>query len=185
MSSSLAVIPYRGQCIQTTDDALRCQCVWYTQPTSPLLSQFICAACGHGIHSHVDYVSTTVCHNVATHCAAYVQKTPLTQRCTCLVHLADHRPILNLHRLQDPFHFLDSIGALIDGSHSGANNAPYIPSTSGSGALGRAEDATNITPSQTVMSTPSTSQSTSATQPETTENSDHHEFFFRHYVPRR
>ncbi|KAK0197576.1 hypothetical protein F5146DRAFT_1015940 [Armillaria mellea] len=183
MSSSLTVIPYRGQCIQTTDYVLRCRCVWYIEPTSPLLNQFICAACGHGIHSHVDYVSTTVCHNVATQCAAYVQKTPLTQRCTCSVHLADHRPILNLHRLEDPFEVLDSIGALTDGSHSDANNAPYIPSSSGSGALGRPEDATSITPSQTGMSSPSTSQSTNTTQ--ATENPDHHEFFFRHYVPRR
>ncbi|KAK0483171.1 hypothetical protein IW261DRAFT_1560958 [Armillaria novae-zelandiae] len=158
-------------------------CVWYAEPTPPLLNQFICAACGHSIHSHVDYVSTTVCHNVATQCAAYVQKTPLTQRCTCSVHLADHRPILNLHRLQDPFSILDDIGALLtDGSLSGANNAPYIPSSSGSGALGHPEDAANITYSQTDMSTPSTSQSTNTTQ--TTENLDHREFFFRHYVPR-
>ncbi|KAK0228107.1 hypothetical protein IW262DRAFT_1348928 [Armillaria fumosa] len=184
MSSSLKAIPYRGQCIQTTDYVLRCQCVWYTEPTSPLLNQFICAVCGHGIHSHVDYVSTTVCHNVATQCAAYVQKTPLTQRCTCSVHLADHRPILNLHRLQNPFYVLDSIGVLTDVSHSGANSVPYTPSSSGSGALSHAEDATNMIDSQTDMSTPSTSgQSTDTIQ--TTENLDHHEFFFRHYVPRR
>ncbi|KAK0240606.1 hypothetical protein EDD85DRAFT_495524 [Armillaria nabsnona] len=180
MSLSLTSIPSRGQCIRATDDALQCLCVWYTEPTSPLVNQYICAACGHGIHSHVDYVSTTVCHNVATHCAAFVQKTPLTQRCTCSVHLADHRPILNLHRLQDPFHVLDSIGVRSDGSDFGPNNAPYIPSTSGNGTLGLPDDATNITLSQTDLSSPSTSQLT-----QTTQSSDHHEFLFRYYVPRR
>ncbi|PBK96361.1 hypothetical protein ARMGADRAFT_1061062 [Armillaria gallica] len=154
MSSSLTSIPSRGQCIRATDYAPECQCVWYTEPTSPLLNQFICAACGHGIHSHVDYVSTTVCHNVATHCAAFVQK--------------------------DPFHFLDSIGVRSDGSDFGANNAPYIPSTSGYGTLGLLDDATEITLSQTDLSSPSTSQLT-----QTTQSSDHHEFLFRYYVPRR
>ncbi|SJL04546.1 uncharacterized protein ARMOST_07913 [Armillaria ostoyae] len=186
MSSSLTSIPSRGQCIHATDCAPECQCVWFIEPTPPLLNQFSCAACGHGIHSHVDYVSTTVCHNVATHCAAYVQKTPLTQRCTCSVHLADHIPILNLHRLQDPFYVLGLLATSIkiqsDGPHLGVDNAPYIPSTSASGTLAPPDDATNITSSQTHMPSPSTSQSMSATQ--TTQSSDHHEFIFRHYIPR-
>ncbi|KAK0197578.1 hypothetical protein F5146DRAFT_1015957 [Armillaria mellea] len=176
MSSSLLSIPSRGRCIHATDYAPECQCVWFTEPTSPLLDQFSCAACGHSIHSHVDYVSTTVCHIVATQCAAYVQKTPLTQRCTCSVHLADHTPVLNSHRLQDPFHFLDSIGV----RSSGSDETPYIPSTSGYGTVGLPDDATNITFSQTDTSSPSTSQST-----QTTRSSDHHEFLFRYYVPRR
>ncbi|PBK77648.1 hypothetical protein ARMSODRAFT_997990 [Armillaria solidipes] len=177
MSSSLSDIPSRGRCIQATDYTPQCQCEWFAEPTSPLLNQFSCAACGHGTHSHVDYVSTTVCHNVATNCAAYVQKTPLTQRCTCSVHLADHRPILNLHRLQDPFYVLDLLATSIkmqsDGPHLGV---PYIPSILASGTLAPLDDATNITSSQTRMPSPSTSQSMSVTQ--TTQSSDHHEFIF-------
>ncbi|KAK0240604.1 hypothetical protein EDD85DRAFT_495433 [Armillaria nabsnona] len=182
MSSSLSGIPSRGRCIQATDYTPQCRCEWFTEPTSPLLNQFSCASCGHGIHCHVDYVSTTVCHNVATQCAAYVQKTPLTQRCTCSVHLADHRPILNLHRLQDPFYVLDllttSIGVQSDSPHLGADNAPYIPSISASGTLAPPGDATNTTFSQTHIPSPSTSQSMS------TISSDHREFIFRHYIPR-
>ncbi|KAK0228105.1 hypothetical protein IW262DRAFT_1348913 [Armillaria fumosa] len=186
MPSSLTAIPSRGQCIHATDYAPECQCVWFTEPTSPLLNQFICAACGHGIHSHVDYVSTTVCHNIATQCAAYVQKTPLTQRCTCSAHIADHRPILNLHRLQDPFYVLDlltTVGVQSDGPHLGADNASYIPSTSASGTLASPGDATGITFSQTHTPSPSTSRSMNATQ--TTQSPDHNELIFRHYIPRR
>ncbi len=38
------------------------------------LSQNICGLCGHGIHTHVDYVSTVVNNYPANQCAAYVQR---------------------------------------------------------------------------------------------------------------
>ncbi|KAK0197577.1 hypothetical protein F5146DRAFT_52539 [Armillaria mellea] len=146
----------------------------------------VCASCGHGIHSHVDYVSTMVCHIVATQCAAYIQETPLTQRCTCSVHVADHQPILNLHRLQDTYYVLDllttSIVVQSNGPHLGPDNAPCIPSTSASGTLAPPGDATNITLLQTHMPSSSINQSTQSAQ--TTQSSDHHEFIFRHYIPR-
>ncbi|PBK96363.1 hypothetical protein ARMGADRAFT_1010033 [Armillaria gallica] len=132
-----------------------------------------------------DYTPQCQCEWFTEPTSPLLNQTPLTQRCTCSVHLADHRPILNLHRFQDPFYVLDllttSIGVQSDGPHLGVDNAPYIPSTSASGTLVPPDDATNITFSQTHMPSPSTSQS-SATH--TTQSSDHHEFIFRHYIPR-
>ncbi|KAK0448266.1 uncharacterized protein EV420DRAFT_849723 [Desarmillaria tabescens] len=182
MSSGLTTIPSRGRCIQTTDDSLQCQCVWFTEPTPPLLNQFICAACGHGIHSHVDYISTTVCHNSATNCAACVQNMPLAQRCTCSTHLADHMPILNPHRFQDPFYVLDllapSPGVRRDGPHFGAAHDPSALATDVP-CLPTKTDTTNITHLQAYASSPSPDEPMTTTQ-----SSDQHEFLFRYYVPR-
>ncbi len=52
------------------------------------LSQYICGACGHGIHSHVDYVSMIVNHYPATQCAAYVQKVSCSPLLVARAHAA-------------------------------------------------------------------------------------------------
>ncbi|KAK0448267.1 uncharacterized protein EV420DRAFT_849693 [Desarmillaria tabescens] len=186
MQTAVMAIPSRGRCIQPIDHTSQCRCEWFTEQTSPLLNQFSCAVCGHGIHSHVDYVSTTVCHNVTTNCAAHAQKTPLTQRCTCSIHLADHIPILNPYRLSDPSSILDlfkiSVQAQTDGPRSSFcadPNAVYIPSApltsrtpfppTSTNASSLPDDAENITHSRTN---------------ETTQNVEQHEFPFRYYVPR-
>ncbi|PBK80413.1 hypothetical protein ARMGADRAFT_1068992 [Armillaria gallica] len=92
------VSPSRGQCIQITDNVQHCQCLFFFSPASPLLDQNICGLCGHSIHTHVDYVSVVVHHCFATNCAAYVQKTPRTQGCTCSASLIDHEPVVNMYR---------------------------------------------------------------------------------------
>ncbi|KAK0445556.1 hypothetical protein EV421DRAFT_1734747 [Armillaria borealis] len=72
---SSIVLPSRGKCIQVINSVQRCRCLWFFPPESPLLDQNICGLCGHGIHAHIDYVSTVVHHYPANQCAAYVQKT--------------------------------------------------------------------------------------------------------------
>ncbi|PBK96331.1 hypothetical protein ARMGADRAFT_1076510 [Armillaria gallica] len=99
---SSVALPSRGQRIQVTDSIQRCQCLWFFPPASPLLDQYICDGCGHGIHTHVDYVSMDVNHHPPTQCAAYVQKTPLAQRCTCEAQLCDHIAIDNPYRYPEP-----------------------------------------------------------------------------------
>ncbi|KAK0474901.1 hypothetical protein IW261DRAFT_532605 [Armillaria novae-zelandiae] len=103
---SSATIPSRGQCIHPINNIQQgCRCSWFA-PT--LLDQYICGACGHGIHAHVDYVSMMVHHHPATQCAAYVQRSPLTQRCTCGTWLSDHdEAIDNLYLSTDPGDVLD------------------------------------------------------------------------------
>ncbi|KAK0228067.1 hypothetical protein IW262DRAFT_576417 [Armillaria fumosa] len=102
------------------------------------LSQYICINCGHGIHTHADYVSMVVHHYPPTQCVAYVQKTPLTQCCTCEIWLCDHLPTNNLYRSAEPWtvldqYFPDNSGAsysiaAIEFSN-GATNDPYTPSS--------------------------------------------------------
>ncbi|PBK64427.1 hypothetical protein ARMSODRAFT_961938 [Armillaria solidipes] len=99
---STAALPSRGQCIQVTDN--HCQCPWFA---STLLDQHVCGQCGHGIHAHVDYVSTIVNYYPANQCAAYVQRTPLTQRCTCEAWLCDHVATNNPYRIAEPWKVLD------------------------------------------------------------------------------
>ncbi|KAK0225239.1 hypothetical protein EDD85DRAFT_857032 [Armillaria nabsnona] len=130
-----AVFPSRGQCTQVIDNIQRCQCPSFT---SPLLDPYICINCGHGIHAHADYVSMVVHHYPPTQCAAYVQKTPLTQCCTCEIWLCDHLPINNSYRSAEPWSVLDQYFPESNGpSYSLAaislfNNAindPYAPSS--------------------------------------------------------
>ncbi|KAK0225246.1 hypothetical protein EDD85DRAFT_225950 [Armillaria nabsnona] len=70
-------------------------------PPSSEANKFACSKCGHGIHSHVDYVSKIVHHCSASHCAAYVQESPRTQACTCAAMLISHRPMQNPYRLPE------------------------------------------------------------------------------------
>ncbi|PBK80419.1 hypothetical protein ARMGADRAFT_1092212 [Armillaria gallica] len=105
------------------------------QFVSTLLDQSICGLCGHGIHAHLDYVSMVVNYYPANQCAAYVQKTPLAQRCTCEAQLCDHVPTNNPYRSEEPWtvldYFTDSNGynaAAISYSNDAVND-PYTPSS--------------------------------------------------------
>ncbi|KAK0435431.1 uncharacterized protein EV420DRAFT_320575 [Desarmillaria tabescens] len=108
-------LPSRERCIHITDNTQQCQCPWFV---SILLDPYICGQCGHGIHAHVDYVSMVVNHYPPTQCAAYVQKTPLAQRCTCEAQLCDHVAINNLFRHADPSSVLDNFAGNNDTSYS-------------------------------------------------------------------
>ncbi|KAK0228066.1 hypothetical protein IW262DRAFT_576444 [Armillaria fumosa] len=128
-------LPSRGRCIQVTDNVHQCQCPSFA---SPLLDPYICINCGHGIHSHADYVSMVVHHYPPTQCVAYVQKTPLTQHCTCEIWLCDHFPTDNLHRSAEPWTVLDqylpdnsgaSYSPAVISFSNGAINDPYAPSS--------------------------------------------------------
>ncbi|SJL04592.1 uncharacterized protein ARMOST_07960 [Armillaria ostoyae] len=131
---SSAVFPSRGQCTQVTNHTQRCQCPSFA---SPLLDPYICVNCGHGIHAHADYVSMVVNHYPPTQCAAYVQKTPLAQRCTCEAQLCDHISIDNLYRSAEPWTVLDYFPDKTGPSYSPAAisfsndaiNDPYTPSS--------------------------------------------------------
>ncbi|KAK0458412.1 uncharacterized protein EV420DRAFT_1542116 [Desarmillaria tabescens] len=57
-------------------------------------------------------------HYPPTQCAAYVQKTPLTQCCTCEVWLSDHVAINNLFRYTEPSSVFDNFAGNNDASHS-------------------------------------------------------------------
>ncbi|KAK0227983.1 hypothetical protein IW262DRAFT_1455185 [Armillaria fumosa] len=132
---SLAGIPSRGQCVhwQPIDNIQQgCRCSWFA---STLLNQYVCGACGHGIHTHVDYVSEIVNHHPATQCAAFVQRTPLTQRCTCGTWLSDHVVIDNLYRSAEPGDVLDDapdnddLSSNASGFSNDAINRAYTPSS--------------------------------------------------------
>ncbi|KAK0458406.1 uncharacterized protein EV420DRAFT_1642758 [Desarmillaria tabescens] len=132
---SSAALPSRRQCTQVIDNIQRCQCPCFIPPASILLDQNICGLCGHGIHTHVDYVSMVVNHHPPTQCAAYVQKTPLTQCCTCEAWLCDHVAINNPYRPAEPWDvlnfFMDNIG-LSSGVnatsfYNNAVNGPFTP----------------------------------------------------------
>ncbi|KAK0227987.1 hypothetical protein IW262DRAFT_569332 [Armillaria fumosa] len=113
-------IPSRGQCVQHIDNIQQgCQCSWFA---STLLDQYVCGACRHDIHVHVDYVSMIVNHYPATQCAAFVQKTPLTQRCTCGAWLSDHVAIDNLYCSELPWNALDHS---LDNSDHPSNTADF------------------------------------------------------------
>ncbi|KAK0502767.1 hypothetical protein EDD18DRAFT_1099800 [Armillaria luteobubalina] len=100
------------------------------------LSQNICVHCGHGIHAHADYISMVVHHYLPTQCVTYVQKAPLTQRCTCEIWLCDHIPITNLYHSVEPSTVLDqyppddSSASYSPAAISISNNTingPYMP----------------------------------------------------------
>ncbi|KAK0458423.1 uncharacterized protein EV420DRAFT_355136 [Desarmillaria tabescens] len=112
---SSALLPSRAQCIHITDNVQRCQCSCFV-PT--LLEPNICGRCGHGIHTHVDYVSMVVNHYPPTQCVAYVQKTALVQRCTCEAQLCDHVVIDNPYRIAEPWNVLDNFLGNNDASQS-------------------------------------------------------------------
>ncbi|KAK0502690.1 hypothetical protein EDD18DRAFT_1134556 [Armillaria luteobubalina] len=146
---SLATMPSRGQCVQPIDNIHEgCQCSWFA-PT--LLDQNICGACGHGIHAHVDYVSMHVNHHPATQCAAFVQKTPLTQRCTCETWLSDHVTIDNLYRSADV--------AWNISDHAGDNDNPS------SNVIGFSNDTINRAYTPSSISTSSTTFNTADVDP--------------------
>ncbi|KAK0183938.1 hypothetical protein F5146DRAFT_1077130 [Armillaria mellea] len=136
---STAPFPSRSQCIHDTGTNNHCHCPQFA-PT--LLDPYTCANCVHGIHTHVDYVSMVVSHYPPTQCAAYVQKTPLTQRCTCETQLCDHIAIDNLYRSAEPWNVLDyfpdsSVPSFNVGSHfndtmnnsSMPNSVPFSSNT--------------------------------------------------------
>ncbi|KAK0183923.1 hypothetical protein F5146DRAFT_1077070 [Armillaria mellea] len=92
-------MPYRARCLEA--DSEPCQCRWFVSPPSSAENKFACSKCGHGIHSHVDYVSKIVHHCSTSHCAAYCQESPRTQVCTCAALLINHRPMQNIYRLPE------------------------------------------------------------------------------------
>ncbi|PBK80408.1 hypothetical protein ARMGADRAFT_1171896 [Armillaria gallica] len=109
MSLTNSAPSLRGQCVEHTDYAF-CLCSRffpardvsrYLDHAIPVLtaSHAHYCTCGHGIHAHVDYISTVVHRCPATHCAAYVQDTPQTQECTCAAPLNDHVAIVNPYRV--------------------------------------------------------------------------------------
>ncbi|KAK0435437.1 uncharacterized protein EV420DRAFT_320855 [Desarmillaria tabescens] len=76
-------------------------------------------------------------HHPATQCAAYVQKTPLTQRCTCEAQLCDHIAIDNPYRSAEPWAILDyftdnngpSSGVNATSFYNNAINVPFTPNS--------------------------------------------------------
>ncbi|KAK0225251.1 hypothetical protein EDD85DRAFT_857106, partial [Armillaria nabsnona] len=56
---------------------------------------------------HIDYISMVVHNFPATQCAAYVQKTPLSQCCTCEVQLCDHIATTNSYKSVEPWNTLE------------------------------------------------------------------------------
>ncbi|PBK87491.1 hypothetical protein ARMGADRAFT_1065995 [Armillaria gallica] len=194
---SLPIIPSRRQCVQPLDNIIQgCQCSWFA-PT--LLDQYICGACGHGIHAHVDYVSMVVNHYPATQCAAYVQKC-----CTCGTWLSDHVAIDNLYCSAEPWDVLDhfpdnsdlssyAIGFsndVIDGTYTpssmsssstdsdtadaGLTPAPISSPFVSPHAFGRSGGATeNISLPLTPLSSSSAHSTPSITQSYTTQTQDH------------
>ncbi|KAK0458388.1 uncharacterized protein EV420DRAFT_1764068 [Desarmillaria tabescens] len=129
--SSIVLPASRRQCIQVTGNLQHCQCLWFFPPESPLLDQNICGHCGHGIHSHVDYVSMFVYHCPAMNCAAYFPKTSRVQACTCSASLIEHIPIWNAHRSSTPLSYGVDVG---NSPPSNANtftgdatNIPFTP----------------------------------------------------------
>ncbi|KAK0458430.1 uncharacterized protein EV420DRAFT_1747963, partial [Desarmillaria tabescens] len=149
---SSAVLPSRERCIHATDNIQQCQCPWFA---SLLLDPHICGRCGHGIHTHVDYVSMVVNHYPPTQCAAYVQKTPLTQCCTCETWLYDHVAINNPFRHAEPWNVLDNFAENNDASHgvdainhpNDAINGPFTPFSPVHSDIDASYHDANLTPS--------------------------------------
>ncbi|KAK0240645.1 hypothetical protein EDD85DRAFT_950486 [Armillaria nabsnona] len=159
---SSIVLPSRGQCIQITDDSQPCQCQWFFPPESPLLDQIACGHCGHGIHVHTDYVSPVVNHYPENQCAAYVQKIPLTQRCTCEAWLCVHVATHNSYCSEEPWTVLDSLypenSGLPSAATSNDGNGPSFPNTTPSSNHSTAMfsgDATDIPFTPAYMPSPS------------------------------
>ncbi|KAK0227902.1 hypothetical protein IW262DRAFT_1347742 [Armillaria fumosa] len=124
-SMSSIVLPSRGQCIQTTDGIQRCQCLWFLSPESSLLDPDICGLCEHGIHAHADYVSTVVNNYPANQCAAYAQKTRLTQFCTCGAEFFEHVGAYNPYHIPAPWTILHYFNADDNVPSSSATTSSY------------------------------------------------------------
>ncbi|KAK0502777.1 hypothetical protein EDD18DRAFT_1457646 [Armillaria luteobubalina] len=133
------VLPSRGHCIQITDYSQPCQCLWFFPPEFPLLDPLgshsppldICGQCEHGIHAHADYVSTVVNNHPTNQCAAYAQKTRLTQFCTCGAHVFQHVSTYNPYYIPEPWtvlHYfnLDDNAASSSAATSGYSNDASI-----------------------------------------------------------
>ncbi|KAK0197593.1 hypothetical protein F5146DRAFT_1218421 [Armillaria mellea] len=160
---SSIVLPSRGQCIQITDGIQPCQCLWFFPPDSLLLDQNICGHCGHGIHTHADYISTVVSHYPANRCTAYAQKTYMMQLCTCGTQLFKHSPTYNSYRIPEPLTVLRYFNP--DGhvpspstTATSAANSPFSPNTMPSSNYGTAMfsgDATDIPFTPAYMPSPS------------------------------
>ncbi|KAK0458387.1 uncharacterized protein EV420DRAFT_1541988 [Desarmillaria tabescens] len=177
---SSIVLPSRGQCIQITVNSQHCQCQWFFPPESPLLGQNICGLCGHGIHAHADYVSTVVNRCPANQCAAYVQKTTLTQLCTCGAPFFEHIATDNTkYYLREPWTVSDYFSAnsnvsstsdnyAYDASSSFDPNTSSLPSTDYNPTIsfGDARSLPFTTPEP--IYSPYASNTSSAIQPDTT-----------------
>ncbi|SJL07697.1 uncharacterized protein ARMOST_11047 [Armillaria ostoyae] len=93
-----------------------------------MFSQWHVCRCGHGMHAHADYVSMVVHRCVATNCAAYVQKTPRTQGCTCSASLIDHKPVVNMYRSHATLPYeVDVSNGLPSGNNTFNGNMTNIP----------------------------------------------------------
>ncbi|KAK0435439.1 uncharacterized protein EV420DRAFT_1653195 [Desarmillaria tabescens] len=86
-------------------------------------------------------------HHPATQCAAYVQKTPLTQCCTCEAWLCDHVPIENRYRSAELWNVVGNFPD-VDGPSSNVNEIPF------------SDDAINNAYTPSFMSSPSTNSDT-------------------------
>ncbi|KAK0502772.1 hypothetical protein EDD18DRAFT_605993 [Armillaria luteobubalina] len=170
---SSIVLPSRGQCIQITDNSQPCQCVWFFPPESPLLDQDICGLCGHDIHAHADYVSIVVNHCPVNRCAAYAQKTRLTQFCTCGAQICEHIATYNQYRLPEPWTVLDywnpgniSPPSTTKISYSNDANSPFFLITTSSVYTAAISPGDSVTPAP--VYSPSATSPSSAIQPDTT-----------------
>ncbi|KAK0240607.1 hypothetical protein EDD85DRAFT_999986 [Armillaria nabsnona] len=121
-------LPFRARCIQV-HGAIACGCPWFIPPVSPMLDQSSCARCGHGIHGHVDYVSMFIHCCAATQCAAYVQKTPQTQACTCSAQLVDHGLTANQYLPVDPSNITGLFRDNVQANDTWPISGIYTPST--------------------------------------------------------
>ncbi|KAK0431386.1 uncharacterized protein EV420DRAFT_1490817 [Desarmillaria tabescens] len=111
------ILPSRARCIYVTEGTIDYCCPWFIPPPSPEQNQFTCALCGHGIHTHADYVSVVVHQQPEMHWVAYVQKTPVVQLCTCETLLYNHVASNN------PFYF-DNMWNILDSFPNNTQN-PY------------------------------------------------------------
>ncbi|KAK0502780.1 hypothetical protein EDD18DRAFT_1135070 [Armillaria luteobubalina] len=178
---SSIVLPSRGQCIQTIDGIQPCQCLWFLPPESSLLDPDICGRCKHGIHAHVDYVSTVINNYPANRCVAYAQKTRLTQFCACGAEFFEHVGTYNPYYIPEPWSDLryfnpdDNVPSPSATTSSYSNDAgsPLSPDTTSSvySTAILSEDARNVSFTPAPTYSPSASSSTSpSTQPDTTQN---------------
>ncbi|PBK58466.1 hypothetical protein ARMSODRAFT_967701 [Armillaria solidipes] len=121
---SSAALSSRGQCIEVTDNLQLCQCLSFAST----LDQNICGRCGHGIHTHRDYVSMFVHHCPAMNCAAYYPKTPRVQACTCSASLIEHMPVVNAYRSPATLSYgADALHSYVNAFTGDATNIPFTP----------------------------------------------------------
>ncbi|KAK0483140.1 hypothetical protein IW261DRAFT_1672795 [Armillaria novae-zelandiae] len=139
----------------------------------------------HGIHAHADYVSMVVHHYPPTQCIAYVQKTPLTQRCTCEIWLCDHLPTNNSHHSAEPLavldQYLDNNGPLTIhtcpapcpflqvGTRTLCQSLPCLFSPPSPRAFIPFSEVDNISLAPTSLSSPSASSASSGVQSDITQ----------------